>query len=228
MSTATIIPTWARSAAAEQAMEDGHGPLWSRLIDLMIEPDLQGCRVLDYGCNQGGFLRLLWARKGFREALGCDIAAGSIAVAQSRSGGLPIRYLLGSDLGAYQGSLDVAFSHEVIYLIADIAAHARAIHGSLVPGGVYYAVTGCHTDNPEWPVWREEIRARSNLPPIDRSLDDYAHAFAAAGFLVSACKFGLDGFVPMAPGDAGRWKVANRLRYYDTVKTCFRLVRPAY
>jgi SAM-dependent methyltransferase len=225
MSHVDIIRTWTTSSVDEQIMEDGHGPLWERLIELVTEPSLAGARVLDYGCNQGGFLRLLHDRKGFREAVGCDIAAESIAVAQARAGDRPIRYVVGSDLAPELEPFDVAFSHEVIYLLPDIEAHARAIHACLKPGGVYYAVTGCHTDNPEWASWSQEIRARSNVPPVDRGLDAYAAAFAAAGFMVSARKFGLDSFLPVTRRGEITRNILARLNYYDSVKVCFRLVK---
>ena len=219
------IATWTRSADDEQAMEDGHAPLWARLIELMIEPDLTGRQVLDYGCNQGGFLRLLHARKGFAAAVGCDIAADSIALARARQGSLPISYQVGADLAAHAGRFDAAFSHEVVYLIPDLAAHARAIRAALAPGGVYYAVTGCHTDNPEWPAWREEIARRSNVPPVDRSLDDYARSFAEAGFAVTVRRFGLDTFMPVRRRGEITRNLAARLHYYASVKVCFRLVK---
>lgn len=227
MDTAPAIRTWTRSAADEQAMEDGHGPLWARLIELVTEPSLAHCRVLDYGCNQGGFLRLLHARKGFREAVGCDIAADSVAIAEARKGDLPVRYMVGTDPRVMGGPFDVAFSHEVIYLIEDLAAHARAIHAGLVSGGVYYAVTGCHADNPEWPRMREEIRARSNVPPVDRGVDDYARIFAAAGFEVAVRRFGLDTFLPAERNGMVRDGIAARLNYYANIKMCFRLVKGA-
>lgn len=220
-----MIPTWTRSAADEQAMEDGHGPLWARLIELVEEPSLAGLRVLDYGCNQGGFLRMLHARKGFREALGYDVAADSVAVAEARKGYLPIRHVTGADLAGHDGRFDVAFSHEVVYLVPDIDAHARAIHVALVPGGVYYAVTGCHTDNPRWAAMRGEIRARSNLPPVDRSPEDYARAFAGAGFSVAARRFGLEAFVPLQRRGELTADILARLDYLDRVKICFRLVK---
>jgi SAM-dependent methyltransferase len=222
----TTIPTWKRNPAEEQAMEDGHALLWERLIDIAAEPWPAQTSVLDFGCNQGGFLRRLHARKGFKDAVGIDIATDSVAIAQERRGDLPATYLVGDSLRGFESRFDIAFSHEVIYLLADLERHAREIHASLRPGGVYYAVTGCHTDNPEWPVWREDIRARSNVPPVDRSLDDYAQTFAAAGLEVAVRRFGLDAFVPVAPTDGWRKGIANRLHYLHSVKACLRLTRP--
>ncbi len=67
----------------------------------------------------------------------------------------------------------------------------------LKPGGVYYAVTGCHTDNPLWPAWRTLVAERTNTVVQDRSVTDYARIFAEAGFTVSARKLAFDGFIPI-------------------------------
>ena len=57
-----------RSAAADEAMQDAHGFIWKAMLDT-IDVDLAGTRVLDAGCNRGGFLRLL--------SDGCGIAGVS-------------------------------------------------------------------------------------------------------------------------------------------------------
>lgn len=49
------IPTWYRDPHAEQAMAEGHAPIWRHLLSLVPERELSGVRVLDFGCNQGGF-----------------------------------------------------------------------------------------------------------------------------------------------------------------------------
>lgn len=220
------IQTWTTDLAAEQAMEDGHDLYWNRMIDLVAEPDLGAARVLDFGCNQGAFLRLLYARKPFAYGLGVDIARAAVEVAQHRRGSEPVDYRVVGELDEVAEVFDVAFSHEVAYLIEDIAAHARAIHARLVPGGVYYAAIGCHTDNPAWPEWSVEIPKMSNLPVFGRSLAQYADAFATAGFEVTARPFGLgDRFLRMDESEHPSRDYAERLAYVERVKTLFRLVR---
>ncbi|MEX5715798.1 hypothetical protein IC615_18115 [Serratia ureilytica] len=61
------IPTWYRDPHAEQAMAEGHAPIWRHLLSLVPERELSGVRVLDFGCNQGGFLRLLHQIRPFSE-----------------------------------------------------------------------------------------------------------------------------------------------------------------
>jgi SAM-dependent methyltransferase len=194
--TSPAIETWYVDQQAEDAMAEGHAPIWRHLIDLLPEKDLAERSVLDFGCNQGGFLRLLHSVRPFRRALGVDIAARSIERANELKADMPIQYSVGSYLAGWDGAFDLAFSHEVVYLVPDIDAHAADIWRSLKPGGVYYAVTGCHTDNPLWPAWRGFIAEKTNTVVQDRSISDYARAFSEAGFKVSARKLRFDGFIP--------------------------------
>lgn len=223
--TDTAKGTWYDDARAENAMADGHLPIWRHLIGLMPETDLSGCRVLDFGCNQGGLLRLLHATRPFAEGVGIDIAASSIETARGQSAGLPLRFEVGDRPFADMGVFDLAISHEVIYLIEDLKGHADQMLASLRPGGVYYAVTGCHKGNPDLDAWRRIVEERTRTRIIDRSIDDYVRLFLDAGFAVSARKLGYEGFIPY---ERDRWPTsyAHDLDYYREVKTVFRLVRP--
>ncbi len=69
--------TYWRSAADDEAMQDEHGFIWRAMLDT-IDVELAGTRVLDAGCNRGGFLRLLADGHGIAEGFGYDPAAGAI------------------------------------------------------------------------------------------------------------------------------------------------------
>lgn len=219
-----LIETWYVDPKAEDAMSDGHAPIWRHLIGLLPEKDLSGQTVLDFGCNQGGFLRMLHALRPFRRALGIDIARKSIERANALKADMPIQYRLGSELAGWDAEFDLAFSHEVIYLVPDIARHAADLWRALKPGGVYYAITGCHSDNPLWPQWRGFIVEKTNTVVQDRSVSDYARSFTGAGFEVSARKLDFDGFIPYAE-DGWMPNFVDALRYYTETKILFRLVK---
>ncbi|MGE2248142.1 class I SAM-dependent methyltransferase [Serratia marcescens] len=221
----STIPTWYRDPRAEEAMADGHAPIWRHLIGLVPENELSGVKVLDFGCNQGGFLRLLYQLRPFQQGLGVDIALRSVDEANRLKGHLPVVYQTDTQLNGWDDHFDIAFSHEVIYLIDDIAQHAADILRVLKPGGVYYAVTGCHTGNPLWPQWRERVAAETHTVVQDRSLADYARIFSAAGFQVSARRLGFSGFVPYEP-DGWMPDIAAAIDHYWHTKTVFRLVKP--
>ncbi|KLJ00765.1 class I SAM-dependent methyltransferase [Luteimonas sp. FCS-9] len=219
-----LIPTWYVDPADEQHMAEGHAPIWRHIVALMPEGDLSTRTVLDFGCNQGGFLRQLHALRPFSRALGVDIAEQSVQRAEALKGALPVQHTTDVGLAGWTDHFDLAFSHEVIYLIEDIQAHARTLFDVLRPGGVYYAITGCHTDNPQWPRWRQIVAERTHTDVQDRSVSDYAQAFERAGFAVTARLFEYPGFVPYAP-DGWSPDFYQALAYYTRSKVMFRLVK---
>ena len=215
--------TWHADAAREAAMEGGHRPLWRHFIETAPLGDMSTRDVVDFGCNRGGFLRLLHALRPFQRGLGVDIAHDSIAAARQLVGAAPISYEVAADLAAWADSFDVAFSYEVVYLLPDLAAHAASVHAALRQGGVYYAVTGCHTDSPLWPRWREVIGGSTNAPVQDRSPEDFAQSFAAAGFEVSVRRFGYSGFVPVSEDRRYYPRLVDAISYAADHKLLFRL-----
>src|SRR3954469_23614718 len=88
----STIATWNRNPAEEEAMGAAHAPIWRRMINVSLPQDLQGSTILDYGCNQGGFLRMLFDRHPFKAATGIDIARESVARAELLKGHRPIEY----------------------------------------------------------------------------------------------------------------------------------------
>ncbi len=138
---------------------------------------------------------------------------------------MPVDYVVATDLTPWAARFDLAFSYEVVYLLPDIAAHAKAIFQTLRSGGIYYAVTGCHTASPLWASWRGIIGGSTNAPVQDRSPDDYAHAFAQAGFDVSVRRFGYDGFVPAAKDRRYYPTLMDAMDYPAEHKLLFRMAK---
>ena len=135
MSRPSTIATWNRNPADEESMGAAHAPIWRRMIDVSVPHDLSQSTVLDYGCNQGGFLRLLHDRHPFRSAVGIDIARESVARAELLKGQRPLEYKVTDSAASLGRTFDYAFSHEVIYLLADLSAHARDMKAALRVGG---------------------------------------------------------------------------------------------
>ena len=111
------ISTWYIDPQAEDAMADGHAPIWRHLIDMVPERDLATKTILDFGCNQGGFLRHLYAIRPFRKALGTDIAEQSIAKANALKGTLPVQYEAMARLDGWDEQFDLGYQIEVLDLI---------------------------------------------------------------------------------------------------------------
>lgn len=218
---------WLDPVEDENAMEEGHSPQWKAIIDLIQHDSLSGKTILDFGCNQGGFLRQLFAEKNFGKGIGVDIAQSSIEVANQRKGDLPVEYAAVTNLSAYKNSADIMVSNEVVYLLPDLMAHAQDSFQALKPGGEYYISISSHTDNPQWARWKREIDKFSAVPVQDYSLTDIAKAFHDAGFKVSARPFRPEGFLEIVPGDFYTPTPADVFEYYYRQKIMFKMMKPA-
>ncbi len=221
------LATWTTTDEEESAMNDDHAPLWRHMINLCINEPLTGKAVLDFGCNQGGFLEMLYKKSEYKEALGVDLAKDSLAFARQRLEGKPASFETPEILAQKSEYFDIAFSHEVLYLLPDIKGHAEIINKTLKPGGVYYAAIGCHTDQPIWEDWVSLIGSYSNVPVQSYSLDDYSNAFFDAGFTASVQPFRMDGFFPLKQNNPYFPKVKDSLRYYNEDKIIFRFEKTA-
>jgi SAM-dependent methyltransferase len=221
----STIATWNRNPAAEEAMGAAHAPVWRRMIDVSVPHDLRDSTILDYGCNQGGFLRMLYDRHPFKNAVGIDIARESVARAELLKGHRPVDYRVADRAASLGRSFDYAFSHEVLYLLPDLGQHAADIKAALRPGGAYVAAMGCHSDSAVWPRWRQLIAETSSIPIYDHSLEAVAKAFTETGFSVAVRPLDLDAFMPVTVGSAYFPKIVDQLRYYSQDKVLFRFVR---
>ena len=189
----TMSATYWQSAAEDEAMQDEHAFVWRAMLDT-IDTDVAGKRVLDAGCNRGGFLRLLVDRHGIAEGFGYDPASGAIEDARRLAGTRPLTYEASDNVpGGWEG-LDLAFSHEVLYLVHDLSAHARGIHGALAPGGVYYAVMGVHAGSRLMTEFHRDNAHALGMPPL-RDIDEVLAVFEAEGFDVAVARLKIT-FIP--------------------------------
>jgi SAM-dependent methyltransferase len=217
--------TYWRSAAHDEAMQHEHGFIWRAMLET-IDVDLAGKRVLDAGCNRGGFLRLLADSCAIAEGFGYDPAAGAVDDARRLTGERPLQFEVADTVPAGWGGFDVAFSHEVLYLVDDLAEHAEAIFGALAPGGVYYAVMGVHAGSPLMARWHAANAAELDLPRL-YGIDEVVTAFQAAGFAAAAGRLAMR-FVPTAGhGHDELGGLTDWLDYYYEQKLLLRFVRSA-
>ena len=213
-----------QGAAEDEAMQDAHGFVWQAMLET-IDVDLAGKRVLDAGCNRGGFLRLLADRCDIAEGFGYDPAPGAVEDARGLAGPRPLQFEVSETVPRGWVGFDVAFSHEVLYLLTDLPAHARAVHGALSPGGVYYAVMGVHTGSPLMVDWHQAKVRELQLPPL-YDIDEVVSVFEAAGFDAAAARLAMR-FVP-ATGHRhhDRGRLLDWLSYYYDEKLLLRFRRP--
>jgi SAM-dependent methyltransferase len=215
--------TYWRGEADDEAMQDEHGFIWQAILET-IDLDLTGRRVLDAGCNRGGFLRLLSDRSGIAEGFGYDPASGAIEDARRLVGQRPLRFEAADTVPPGWGGFHVAFSHEVLYLLHDLSAHARAVFSALAPGGVYYAVSGVHTRSPLVAEWHSANVERLCLPEL-YDIDEVVEIFRRVGFEASAARLAMR-FVPTAGhGRHDGSHLLDLLDYYYDHKLLLRFSR---
>jgi SAM-dependent methyltransferase len=210
------------SAADDEDMQDDHGFIWRAMLDT-IDVDLAGCRVLDAGCNRGGLLRLLADTAGIAEGFGYDPADGAIADARRLAGRRRLLFQAAESVPAGWTDFDVAFSHEVLYLVADLRAHAAAVHRSLRPGGVYFAVTGVHAGSPLMVEWHAANREALGMPPM-RSVEEIVGVFQGAGFEVSLARLAFHFIPATGRGHHEEGRLLDWLSYYYDQKLLLRCV----
>jgi SAM-dependent methyltransferase len=192
-----------------------------------IDTDLTGRRVLDAGCNRGGFLRLLVDTAGIAEGYGYDPASGAVTDARSLTGGRPLAFEVADTVPEGWCDFDFAFSHEVLYLLEDLTAHAASLFEALRPGGVYFAVMGVHEGSPLMSAWHAENAVELGLPRL-YGLDEVVEAFESTGFSASVSNLKL-GFVPVSAhrhGHHHRGELLGWLDYYSREKVVLRFMHP--
>ncbi len=217
---------WQDDTAGEQSMEDNHAPFWRKLLSMIEEQDLSAYNILDFGCNQGGFLRFLHSQRPFANGTGVDLATGSIAIANQRKGDLPLSYEATADIEKFGHVFDLALSSAVIYLIQDLSSHARKIKSALKAGGVYYCTYTDYSKNPSLLRIKKEIDANGSLPMQLHALDDIAQAFFEQGFSVAIRRMPPQGYVALEPQDSWFNTIADRMQYEYEQAYIFRFTAP--
>ncbi|MBU5671273.1 class I SAM-dependent methyltransferase [Paenibacillus brevis] len=218
---------WNDRERGEQAMEDNHQPHWRKVVSMIEETDFSTSRVLDFGCNQGGFLRFLYAQKPFLDGTGVDLAKQSIEVANARKNDLPITYEVTAHVDKFNHAFDIAFSISVIYLIQDLAEHAWKIKQALKPGGVYYCTYTDYSKNPSLLHYKKQIDRHGSLPMQLHSLNDIADAFFQEGFKVELRRMPPPGYITIDPNDMWFNAISDRMQYEYQEAYIYRFTAPS-
>ena len=214
-----------QGADEDEAMQEEHGFLWRAILDT-IDIDLAGLRVLDAGCNRGGFLRLLVDESGIAQGWGYDPAVGAIEDARRLAGTRPLTFETADTVPAGWAGFDAAFSHEVLYVLHDLAAHAAAIFAALAAGAPYFAAMGVHAGSPMMSAWHGSVAGDLGLPRL-YDLEEVVDVFDAACFDVSIARLQMR-FVPATGARGGhdhRRGLLEWLDYYSRDKVLFRFTR---
>lgn len=194
------------------------------MIQVILESNLTGKTVLDFGCHLGGFLKLLYDSYPFERGIGVDIRTDFIKQAQLRVGSYPVEYYLSSELDKFSGEIDVAFSHEVIHLVPSIESHAQQMRAVLKVGASYYVARSFHA--PE--VWRKHKAGleRQGLTPLDLTPESVVKAFEEADFDPSVRLLPFNWFTQCGEKDTEDYDgIMNMIEHYSRHKLLFRFTK---
>lgn len=175
---------------------------WSALIE-HIEGDWSSPphAVLDIGCHTGGLLEALNHRFAPEELFGIEPLTDARSAASQRfaSATTTVSLLSASEWHRIPtGAIDLAVSHEMLYLEPDVLDFMRRIRRVLADEGAAYVVLGCHSENPLWQAWKAPLIAAGHNV-YDHMPIGIMEAASSAGLLPSVQPLRRSGWVTYDP-----------------------------
>lgn len=230
--TGVIRRTFFEDPREDAALADRNAIFWRALLghveaDRVVSP---GCTILDWGCHQGGLLCLAVSMLRPAKVYGIEplLEARRFAEASLRQYDVESLILPSESTSAIgAGTIDLVLSHEVFYLLEDLDAAMREVGRLVAPGGSAYIVLGCHTENPVWPLWKDELEGLGHRV-FDHSPLDLLRAGADAGLTPALRPLRTGGWVHYDPRQQGfNFPSASVLLDHQFKhKLLFRFVRP--
>lgn len=195
---------------------------WVAMLNAVVDPVAKSHHILDFGCGQGVFLRLLYDYFPYETGFGIDVDQNCINYAKQQLSkqkkSYPIHYLTNDnfDFEIYQDYFDIIFCQEILWCNEDITEVAKTLYGLLKPNGQCYMTVGCHSENPMW-IYRKNMMKEENIATYTHHLDEIAQIFSDVGFVVGMRRLPLDGFVMFNPNK----KVSDTYSFSKLVKTTY-------
>lgn len=175
---------------------------WACLITHVEEDENPTPRVvLDIGCHTGGLLRALAQRFTPNELFGIEPLPDARASATRllHDAADSVTLLDPSQWGAIEtGTVDLATSHEVLYLEPDLEDFMRRVRRVLSPQGVAYVVLGSHAENPLWSTWKAPL-VEAGHQVYDHAPLEVMAAASSAGLVPSVQPLRRSGWVTYDP-----------------------------
>lgn len=110
---------------------------WTAMLNSIADPISKDHRILDFGCGQGLFLRLLYDFFPYQQGVGIDLDLNSIEYACSQlnkqGNQYPIGYFVNNqfDFNAHQEYFDKIFCQEILWCNENIYEVAQILYSLL-------------------------------------------------------------------------------------------------
>jgi SAM-dependent methyltransferase len=189
----------------DASLEQANQIFWSSLLG-HIQADVRAPveSILDIGCHHGGLLTQLAATLHPRSLSGIEPSTHSRERAIFRLRKLaPSVMVLAPDRWSevMTASIDLLTCHEVLHLVQDIETVFSQVSRTLRANGSAFVVAGCHTENPLWPRWKEQLQDTGQTV-YDRSPFDILRAGIKAGLKGALRPLRRDGWIIYDPDNA--------------------------
>jgi SAM-dependent methyltransferase len=189
----------------DASLEQANQIFWSSLLR-HIQADLRGPveSILDIGCHYGGLLERLADLLHPKSLAGVEpsIRLRERALFRLRKLAPSVTVLSPERWDEIpSGSTDIITCHEVLHLVEDLPGLFYHIARVLRPNMTAFVVAGCHTENPVWPRWSEQLRA-SGQTVWDRAPFDILRAGIGAGLSGALRPLRRDGWIIYNPAQA--------------------------
>ena len=165
-------------------------------------------------------------RQAFASAVGTDIAADSIQAAEKNKGNVPVNYHSLTSLDSLDRDFDCAISTAVIYLIQDIADHARQVYDRLKPGGLYFATHPDYVTDPFFEVTRRKIDEFAAVPSALNDMNTIVAAFEKAGFKVFVKRVTPPDYFSVSANGSWYGTPHRQIEFLYSHRYAFRCVKP--
>ena len=191
------------SSEEDDELEQANGIFWRSLLGHVRTdvPRTDVSTILDIGCHHGGLLEL------FAKHYKPHLLAGIEPLERARQ---RARFRLSrqasevelrppEEWGQFKtGQFDLVLCHEVLHLVPYLAPFMLEIARVLRPAGYAYLVLGCHTENPLWATWREQLASLGH-EVFDHAPFDILTAASNAGLDSAMRPLRRDGWVLYDP-----------------------------
>lgn len=186
----------------DDSLEQANEMFWSSLLaHIKVDLNQPEKSILDIGCHRGGLLAQLATSLQPKALVGIEPCQYSRNRATFRlRNSAPKVTILSPDHwdNVPAASIDLITCHEVLHLVEDISSLFNQVSRTLRPHGVAFVVAGCHTENPVWLAWKQQLRAAGQIV-FDRSPFDILRSGIDAGLKGALRPLRRDGWVIYDP-----------------------------